>query len=94
MSADVTAITLRARSGTPLADQKLRELVVATANAVAERNGFTIRAIRTDSRSITIDLAADRLAALGFTAELRRLTEAWHKGRTGRTLWGTTEGHE
>lgn len=88
MSDAVTSITLRALEGAPLADAKVRDLVIATANAIAERNGVGLSAIRSDSASITVDLFASRLVALGFAAELRRLTDGWHRKKTGRTLWG------
>jgi hypothetical protein len=50
-----------------------------------------VRAIRTDATSITIDLGASRLAALGFATELRRLTERWYRDKVGASLWGEGE---
>lgn len=88
MTEPPTAITLRALEGAPLADPKIRDLVVATANAIAERNGVAVTAIRADAAAITVDLVASRLVALGFAAELRRLTDAWHRKKSGVSLWG------
>ena len=40
-------------------------------------------------RAVTATLEAPRLAAIGFAAELRRVTSEWHRRRSGaRTLWG------
>lgn len=88
MSDAVTSITLRALEGSPLADANIRDLVVATANSIGERNNVEVRAIRTDGQSITIDLVAQKLVALGFAVELRRVTDRWHRNKAGRTLWG------
>lgn len=88
MSEAITSITLRALEGKPLADERIRDLVVATAHSIAERNGVTLTSIRSDAASITTDLIAGRLVALGFAAELRRLTDTWFKKKHGRSLWG------
>lgn len=88
MSDSVTSITLRALEGTPLADANIRDLVVATANSIGERNNVTVNAIRTDGESITLELVAPKLIALGFAVELRRVTDRWFRNKTGRTLWG------
>lgn len=84
-----STVRLRALSGSPLADERVRALVVATANAIAERNGVELIALAAEPSSITVTLRIDRLAALGFLAELRRLTNAWYsaKHRAG-PLWG------
>ncbi|MBL8746940.1 MAG: hypothetical protein JNK58_11360 [Phycisphaerae bacterium] len=88
MSDAVTSITLRALEGTPLADPNIRDLVVATANSIGERNNVAVHAIRSDGQAITIDLDAPKLVALGFAAELRRVTDRWYRNKTGRSLWG------
>lgn len=71
-------------------DPVVRDTVVATAHAIAERTGVALRALATDADSITVTLEIDKLAAIGFMAELRRLTNAWYekKFREG-PLWGT-----
>lgn len=88
MSEPATAVTLRALEGTPLADANIRDVVVATTNSIGERNAVEIRAINTDSQSITVSLIASRLVALGFAVELRRVTDLWFRKKTGRSLWG------
>jgi hypothetical protein len=81
---------LTALSGTPLDEPIVRETVIATAHGLAERSGVAIRHLVTDTTSITVTLDADRIAGLGFLAELRRLTNRWYedKYRDG-PLWGT-----
>lgn len=82
-------ITLRALEGAPLRDEHIRGMVVATAHAIAERNGVDLLYLRTAEDSITATLACSRLAAIGFASELRRLTERWYRQHTGaNTLWG------
>ena len=90
MSAETTsAITLKALEGEPLKHERIREMVVATAHAIAERQGVKVLAIDTSSSSITARLATGRIEALGFAAELRRLTNNWYRHKYGDvSLWG------
>lgn len=84
-----STITLRALSGQPLHDPKVRDIVIATARAIAERNGVDLMSLTATDESITAELAANRLAALGFAAELRRVTGAWFMHKSGgQSLWG------
>lgn len=84
-----TSITLRALEGAPLADEATRRTVLAAAHALAERHGVDLVSIETNPDRLTVTLQLHRLGAIGFAAELRRLTEAWHKAHTGgKTLWG------
>lgn len=80
-------VTLRAHDAGPLADEETRRTVLAAAQAIAERTGVRLVDLRADERSITATLATHRLAAMGFMAELRRATDAWHRKRHGRRLW-------
>ncbi len=86
-SAPTTTVTLRAREGRPLADDRARETVLATARAIAERTGVALTDVAATDTSVTATIAASRLAALGFLAELRRLTNAWSRSRSGNPLW-------
>jgi len=84
---------LRALEGAPLADELVARTVVATAHAIAERTGVTLLGVAHDDASLTVTLDTDRLAGLGFMAEVRRLTNAWYAGKTGAdpnapSLWG------
>jgi hypothetical protein len=90
---EASAVTLRALEGEPLAPVPIREMVEATARAIAERQGVEVLAIETTPSSITVSLAAGRLAATGFAAELRRLTTNWYTSKFGtETLWGERPG--
>jgi hypothetical protein len=85
-------VRLRALVGAPLHEAKVRATVVSTAHAIAERTGVTLLGIDADDRGVTVTLEADRIAALGFVAELRRLTEQWYsKKHYGESLWGRPE---
>lgn len=84
-----STVRLRALSGSPLRDAKVRATVIAAAEAIAERCGVGIGGVMTDDASITVTIDADKLAALGFLAELRRSTDRWYAARHGGAgLWG------
>jgi hypothetical protein len=75
-------------AGPVLRDPKVRNTVESTAHAIAERIGVPILAIHLSDDSIEVVLGCDEVGALGFAAELRRLTEAWHQSKFHTTLWG------
>lgn len=84
-----TTITLRALGGAPLADASIRNMVEATAHAIAERQGVPVLGVRSEDDRIHISLPVDRIVAIGFAAELRRLTTRWYTQKFGvETLWG------
>lgn len=84
-----SAVTLRALEGEPLAHEATREMVIATAHAIAERQGVPVFDVKTTPTSVTVVLGASRIVAMGFAAELRRLTTAWFTRKFGvDTLWG------
>ncbi|MCZ7597276.1 MAG: hypothetical protein M5U09_05280 [Gammaproteobacteria bacterium] len=67
----------------------VQRMVLATAEALAERQGVKILSLEADESSVTATLAADRIVAIGFAAELRRLTTNWYRHKFGvETLWG------
>lgn len=81
---------LRAVSGTPLDEPSVREMVESSARALAERMGVEVFGIALDDASITIEMGVDKLAGLGFMAELRRTTNAWYEKKYhDGPLWGT-----
>ena len=89
MTAEATTITLRALAGHPLDDEPVREMVMATARAIAERQGVALLEMTTTPESITVRLAAGRIEAIGFAAELRRITTNWYRHKFGAEhLWG------
>ncbi|MDX2117171.1 MAG: hypothetical protein SFY96_03200 [Planctomycetota bacterium] len=84
-----TRVRLRALQGEPLADPRIRSTVVAAAEALAERTGVKVLQLDVDNASLTAVLDVDRLGAIGFAAELRRVTSAWYAARhPGEELWG------
>lgn len=86
-----STVRLRALSPTasPLADPRVRETVLASAHAIAERTGVAISDLHAGDDHVTVTIHADKLAALGFLAELRRTTERWYAAKhQGGTLWG------
>jgi len=88
-TATSTRITLRALQGTPLDEQPTYRMVRAMAFAIAERHGIDVIDVRTTTSSITTHLRTGRIEALGFAAELRRLTTNWYTDKYGvTTLWG------
>ncbi|HVZ93123.1 MAG TPA: hypothetical protein VG797_01290 [Phycisphaerales bacterium] len=89
MPTPLTTIRLRALEGAPLADPVVRETVIAAAHALAERNNVAVRAITAHDDHITATLELDRLASIGFAAELRRITNKWYAAKFKEpNLWG------
>jgi allophanate hydrolase subunit 1 len=90
-----SAVTLRALEGDPLADASIERMIVATARAIAERQGIEVLDLATSPSSITVGLDAGRVEALGFAAELRRLTTNWYTAKYGKaSLWGEPDRHD
>ena len=85
----VSSITLRALEGEPLRHERIREMVIATAHAIAERQAVRILDVHADNTSITVTLEGANIVAVGFAAELRRLSTSWYRHKFGvETLWG------
>jgi hypothetical protein len=64
-------------------------VVEATAHAIAERQGVRVLNLSAAPDRITARLNVGRIEAMGFAAELRRLTTNWYTQKFGkRTLWG------
>lgn len=87
-------VTLRALEGRPLERESIRGMVEATARAIAERQGVEVIAVRTQPDRISVRLQVGRIAAIGFAAELRRLTGTWYARKFGGTLWGDAPAEE
>ena len=89
-SPQASQITLRALDGAPLEDQRIRDTVIATAHAIAERQGVAVLKLNTSPDRITVTLDTGKIQALGFAAELRRLTSRWYAQKFGDQppLWG------
>ena len=87
-------VRLRAATGYPLSDERVRETVVATANAIAEPTGVTVDSVHADGDSVAVALEADEIVSVGFLAELRRLTNNWYETKYGESLWGDPPDNE
>ena len=85
----ISEITLHALIGTPLLNDRVRQMVVATAHAIAERQGVTIARINTQPDELTIQVYGEEIIALGLITELRQLTNNWYQHQfDADTLWG------
>lgn len=90
-----STVRLSALDGAPLLDPKVRATVIAAAESIAERTGVRLAAILPADDSITLTIEADKIAALGFVAELRRSTDRWYAGKhDGASLWGRLPGEQ
>jgi len=86
---ETSTVRLSAHRGRPLDDPKVRSTVEATARAILERTGVPMVGMESDGASVTVTLGADKIAAMGFLAELRRLTNSWYEGKfKAGELWG------
>ncbi|MFT5423845.1 MAG: D-glycero-D-manno-heptose 1,7-bisphosphate phosphatase [Phycisphaerales bacterium] len=84
-------ITLRAHCTEdrprPLGDERTQGTVLAAARGLAERTGITMLEVETADTYLVATLAIGRIPAMGFAAELRKITNDWHKRRHGEPLW-------
>lgn len=81
---------LSALAGEPLKDGPTRAMVESSARALAEREGLTLTHLELGPAHVAGRLNAEDVVALGFAAELRRVTNAWYERRyRDGPLWGT-----
>lgn len=79
---------LNAASEGSLAHSAVHDMVVASAEGIAERTGVRLVSIEVDDGGVTALVEGDRLMAIGFAAELRRLTGSWYaRKHPGQRLW-------
>ncbi|MEZ6318606.1 MAG: hypothetical protein R3B49_07630 [Phycisphaerales bacterium] len=76
----------------PLADERVRETVIAVARSIAERTGVDLLEVSRDGHVGDGGARRGRVAAMGFAAELQRATNDWHASRHRRPLWLDREG--
>ncbi len=60
-----------------LSDAQRREVVRATAHALAERAGVALAHVTVDEAGVAFEIIGAEIVALGFAAELRRTTNHW-----------------
>ena len=80
-------VRLQAQEGEPLQDEAVRAIVISMAEAIGERTGVKVEVLRTDANCVELDVAGTQLEATALAAELRRLTNAWHREKYGCELW-------
>lgn len=85
--AEVSAVDLRPLEDGALDDARTRETVLASARSIAEQHRVPLVELGVASGALRMGVRADRLVALGFAAEVRRATNAWHRARKGAALW-------
>ena len=78
---DATTITLHTSDGQALSQERVRETVMATAAALAERFAIEVTELDANDESLTMTLIADEVTSVGFAAELRRNTNAWYESK-------------
>lgn len=89
---DFVTATLHAIDGAPLADEKVRRMVIASAEALAERSGVRLVRVTATDTSLEAVLEAEEVVAVGFAAELRRSTNDWWAAKSGgEVLWAEGE---
>ncbi|MCE7973346.1 MAG: HAD-IIIA family hydrolase [Leptolyngbya sp. PLA1] len=84
---EVAAVDLRPLEEGALDDARTRETVLASARSIAEQHGVRLVELGVADGALRLGVRADRMLALGFAAEVRRATNAWHRARTGSALW-------
>jgi hypothetical protein len=88
----VSAVRLRALEGRPLENGSIRAMVVAAAEALAEREGLRLIRVEAEPACVTLTLEAERIVSIAFASELRRITTAWYTAKYGvATLWGEAD---
>ena len=83
-------VRLKALLGTPLSDPGVREIVTSTAEALGERNGIRVKVTFVSDDAIELEVEGSQLNATAAAAELRRLTEQWHRGKYDAPLWSAS----
>jgi len=77
---------LFAKQGT-LNEPSVRDLITATARAIAERAGVPLVRLEVDSHGVDLEVAAAEVVAVGLATELRRNTNLWAAARGLPSLW-------
>jgi len=65
----------------------VREIVSATARAIAEREGVSLLRLEVESWGVDLEVAGPEVLAIGLATELRRNTNLWAAARGLPSLW-------
>ena len=87
----IHAVRLTCASEADLENSRLRETIVAAANAIAERTGVDLVELEVTPDALELAVRGASIVAVGLAAELRRTTDRWHLDRYGTHLWITPE---
>lgn len=82
-----SSASLRAANESLLHVERTRESVLSSGWALAERAGVRLLRLAIDGERLDVEVDGPEIVALGFIAELRRITNRWHRARTGGALW-------
>lgn len=83
-----SSASLRSLDPTLLDVDRTRESVLSAASALGERSGVRLLRLAIDRGRLEAEVDGPEIVALGFVAELRRITNRWHVARKGTALWG------
>ncbi len=81
------SLSLLAERPGALDDQRIAATVRSSAEALAERTGIRLLSVSIEDDRAEIELEGSEFVAVGFAAELRRLTNAWHRRQFDSSLW-------
>jgi hypothetical protein len=65
----------------------VREIVSATARAIAEREGVSLLRLEVEPWGVDLEVAGPEVLAIGLATELRRNTNLWAAARGLPSLW-------
>lgn len=82
-----SSASLRAAHPGLLNAERTRESVLSSGRALAERSGVRLLRLAIEDGRLDAEVDGPEIVALGFIAELRRITNRWHRARTGEALW-------
>jgi D-glycero-D-manno-heptose 1,7-bisphosphate phosphatase len=74
-------VTLHALHDAALDDPEVRQALVTAAQSLADRGGVRLLQLDWSDGCMTVTVEGGELVALGFAAELRRLTHRWWRAR-------------
>lgn len=64
-----------------------RDIIAATAHAIAEREGVSLLRVEVEAWGVNLEVAGPEVLVIGLAAELRRNTNLWAAARGLPSLW-------
>ncbi len=84
---EVCTLLMHAADEAALGEPRVRDTVLASARAAAERAGVRLFFAGVEGGTLVVTLGAGRLAGLGLLGEVRATTDRWRAARGEGTLW-------